>query len=98
MVSPSNTIELTQGIDQGIDRELRVPGHVTRHLIGSTSALGAGVMIERGMGFLANILAARLAGASTFGAYSLAFTTANNISTYAGGGIGATAARFSGKY
>jgi O-antigen/teichoic acid export membrane protein len=94
MASPSNTIQLTQGID----RELRVPSHVARHLISSTSALGAGVMIERGMGFLANILAARLGGASTFGAYSLAFTTASNISTYAGGGIGATAARFSGKY
>ena len=34
----------------------------------------------------------------TFGAYSLAITTANNISTYAAGGIGSTAARFSGKY
>ena len=55
-------------------------------------------MIERGMGFAANILAARLGGASTFGAYSLAISTANQISTYAAGGIGATAVRFSGKY
>ncbi len=50
------------------------------------------------MGFAANILAARLGGTSTFGAYSLAITTAASISTYAAGGIGATAARFSGKY
>ncbi len=71
---------------------------VKSHLIGGTAALGAGVMIERGAGFLANILAARFAGGSTFGAYSLAISTANNISTYAAGGIGATAARFSGKY
>ncbi len=69
-----------------------------QHLIGGTAALGIGVMLERGTGFLANILAARLGGASTFGAYSLAITTANNISTYAAGGIGATATRFSGKY
>ena len=75
-----------------------LPGHVTRRLIGGTSALGMGVIIERGTGFLANILAARFAGAGTFGAYSLAISTANNISTYAAGGIGATAARFSGKY
>ena len=71
---------------------------VTRHLLGGTSALGLGIVIERGSGFAANILAARLGGAATFGAYSLAITTANNIATYAAAGIGATAARFSGKY
>ena len=73
-------------------------GEVTRHLLGGTSALGLGVVIERGSGFAANILAARFGGAATFGAYSLAITTANNIATYAAAGIGATAARFSGKY
>jgi O-antigen/teichoic acid export membrane protein len=76
----------------------QVPSHVTRRLLGSTSALGASIVVERGASFLANILAARLGGASTFGAYSLAITAANNISTYAAGGIGSTAARFSGKY
>ena len=75
-----------------------IPGEVTRHLLKGSSALGLAIVIERGMGFLANILAARLGGAVTFGAYSLAVSTANNISTYAGGGIGSTAARFSGKY
>jgi O-antigen/teichoic acid export membrane protein len=75
-----------------------LPQHVKRHMIASTSMLGVGVMIERGLGFAANILAARLAGSSNFGAYALAISTANNISTYAAGGIGATAARFSGKY
>ena len=75
-----------------------VPAHVTRNLVSGTSAMGAGALIERGMGFLANILAARFGGASTFGAYSLGITTAANISTYAAGGIGSTAARFSGKY
>ncbi len=75
-----------------------VPGTVTRHLLGGTSALGLGVVIERGSGFFANILAARLGGAATFGAYSLAIATANNIATYAAAGIGSTAARFSGKY
>jgi O-antigen/teichoic acid export membrane protein len=76
----------------------RVPRHVTRHLLKGSFALGFSVSVERGMGFIANILAARLGGAQTFGAYSLAISTANNISTYAGGGIGSTAARFSGKY
>ena len=76
----------------------QVPGHVAKHLISGTSALGLGVVIERGMGFLANVLAARFGGLATFGAYSLAISTANNISTYAAGQIGSTAARFSGKY
>ena len=75
-----------------------LPSHVTRKLIGGTSTLGLGMVIERGAGFLANILAARFGGTFTFGAYSLAISTANQISTYAAGGIGATAARFSGKY
>ena len=78
--------------------EEQVPGHVKKHLLKGSFTLGASVSVERGMGFLANILAARLGGAGTFGAYSLAISTANNISTYAGGGIGSTAARFSGKY
>ncbi len=75
-----------------------LPTHVKRHLVTGTSVLGMSVFIERGVGFLANLLAARLGGASTYGAYALAITTANNISTYAAGGIGATATRFSGKY
>ena len=69
-----------------------------KHLVSGTAALAAGVMLERGAGFLANIMAARLGGAPVFGAYSLAISTANNNSTYAAGGIGATAVRFSGKY
>ncbi len=68
------------------------------YLLSGTSALGAGVIVERGCGFLANVLAARFGGASTFGTYSLAIATANNIGTYAAGGIGSTAIRFSGKY
>lgn len=75
-----------------------LPEHVAHHVVTGTSALGLGICIERGSGFLANVLAARFAGASTFGAYSLAISTANNISTYAAGQIGSTAARFSGKY
>ena len=71
---------------------------VTHHLVTGTSALALGVLIERGTGFIANILAARLGGTATFGAYSLAINTANNVATYAGAGIGSTAARFSGKY
>lgn len=71
---------------------------VTRHLVGGTSALGVSVAVERGVGLIANILAARLGGKGVFGAYSFAIGTANQISMYAAGGIGATATRFSGKY
>jgi O-antigen/teichoic acid export membrane protein len=75
-----------------------MPTHVAKDLVHGTSALGLGLLIERGFGFLANLLAARLGGASVFGAYSLALTTATNISSYAAGGIGSTAVRFSGRY
>jgi len=75
-----------------------IPTQITNHLVKGTATLGAAVFVERGAGFLANILAARLGGASVFGAYALGISTANNISTYAAGGIGATATRFSGKY
>ena len=71
---------------------------VTRQIVAGTSTLGLAVLVERGATFAANILAARFAGASAFGAYSVGISTANNISTYAAGGIGATATRFSGKY
>ncbi|MDP8988768.1 MAG: hypothetical protein M3N41_01640, partial [Acidobacteriota bacterium] len=53
---------------------------------------------ERGASFLSNVLAARLAGPGVFGAYSLALTTANNVGSYAGAGIGTTANRFVGQY
>ena len=46
----------------------RVPGHVTRHLVKGSSALGVAIFVERGLGFAANILAFRLGGAATFGA------------------------------
>ncbi len=78
--------------------EAAAPGKVMRHLVSGTSALGLGIVIERGAGFAANILAARFGGLATFGAYSFAISTANNIATYAAAGIGSTAARFSGKY
>jgi O-antigen/teichoic acid export membrane protein len=75
-----------------------IPGKTARHLVSGTFGLGLGVFIERGAGFTANVLAARWGGASVYGAYSLALTNASNIATYAGAGIGSTAARFSGKY
>ena len=78
----------------------RTLGHsnAAHRVVSGTSALAVGVLIERGTGFIANICAARLGGAGIFGQYSLAISTANNIATYAGAGIGSTAARFSGKY
>lgn len=63
-----------------------LPSEVAKGLVSGTSTLGLGVLIERSCGFLANILAARFGGAQTFGAYALAISTANNVSTYAAGG------------
>lgn len=67
-------------------------------LISGASALGVVTVVERGCNFAANLLAARFAGSQTFGAYALALTTANNVATYAGAGIGTTANRFAGRY
>ena len=76
----------------------QLSSEVTRNILSGTSTLALAVLVERGATFAANIMAARFAGASVFGTYSVGISTANNISTYAAGGIGATATRFSGKY
>src|ERR1700736_1298619 len=75
-----------------------IPTHVKKDLIQGTSALGISVIVERGCSFLANILAARLGGAASFGLYALSISTANNVSAYAAGGIGSTTIRFSGEH
>ena len=41
-----------------------VPDHVVKHVVHGTAALGIGITIERGMGFAANVLAARLGGSA----------------------------------
>ncbi len=74
------------------------PAFAPRTLVTGASALILATGLERGFGFLANLLSARLGGTATYGAYSLALTTANNIAAYAGAGIGSTATRFSGSY
>ena len=73
-------------------------GFTPKTLLTSASALVAATGVERGLGFLANLLAARWGGAAIFGGYSLAMTTANNIAAYAGAGIGSTATRFAGEH
>lgn len=62
------------------------------------ATLGFSVVLDRGFGFLANLLAARSAGPQSFGAYSVVLATAGTVASYAGAGIGSTANRFSGKY
>lgn len=69
-----------------------------RLLIFGSATLGIAVGIERLFGFLSSVLAARIAGPQTFGAYSMALATAGTIAAYAGVGIGTTATRFSGDY
>ena len=98
MIAEAGQIELKNNENAGHADRSYLSKSAAKNLVGGTSALGLGIIIERGFGFLSNLLAARLGGASTFGSYSLAITTANNISAYAAGGIGSTAIRFSGKY
>jgi O-antigen/teichoic acid export membrane protein len=71
---------------------------LSRLLARGGATLGFAVVLERGFGFLANLLAARAAGPQSFGAYSVVLATAGTVASYAGAGIGSTANRFSGKY
>jgi O-antigen/teichoic acid export membrane protein len=91
-------VEISGSSAERVVSSAALPKHVAKTLVTGASALGMSVVLERGLGFLANLLAARLGGASVFGAYSLALTTANSVTTYAAGGIGSTAVRFGGKY
>lgn len=63
-----------------------------------SATLGLAVGLERVLGFVSGVLAARIAGPQTFGAYSMVLATAGTIAAYAGAGIGTTATRFSGEY
>lgn len=63
-----------------------------------SATLGLAVGIERVLGFASGVLAARIAGPQTFGAYSMVLATAGTIAACAGAGIGTTATRFSGQY
>lgn len=67
-------------------------------LVKGVFSVGGALAVERAAGFLANLLAARLAGATVFGAYSISLNTANNVASYAGAGIGNTATRFIADY
>ena len=67
-------------------------------LLYGSATLGVAVGIERVLGFVSGVLAARIAGPQTFGAYSMVLATAGTIAAYAGAGIGTTATRFSGRY
>ena len=98
IADPAETGDILVEAPVPIPHDGAISHDVAKHVVGGTSALSLGVFLERGAGFAANILAARFAGSSTFGAYALGISTANNISTYAAGGIGSTAVRFSGKY
>src|SRR5580693_8781766 len=94
---------MSDGYDQNMSSAIAevqkpAPQSLGRLLFSGSSALGLATLLERGMSFLANIAAARLGGSHVFGAYSVAMTTANNVASYAGAGIGTTANRFSGEY
>ena len=74
------------------------PGSLGSLLLYGSAALGLAVGLERVLGFLSGVLAARIAGPQVFGAYSMVLATAGTIAAYAGAGIGTTAMRFSGQY
>lgn len=74
------------------------PRSLRQLLLYGGATLGLAVGIERVLGFLSTMLAARIGGPQTFGAYAVVLATAGTIAAYAGAGIGTTAIRFSGQY
>src|SRR4051812_42646685 len=95
MSTTSPTLLQTPELQQSAERS---SGSLAGLLARGMSSIGLAVSIERGLGFIAHLLAARIGGTEVFGTYSLALTTASSVATYAGAGIGATANRFSGMY
>ncbi|HEX3083786.1 MAG TPA: oligosaccharide flippase family protein, partial [Pyrinomonadaceae bacterium] len=89
------------GVDH--DSESLPPGRagfpsLSRVLLYGSATLGVAIGLERVLGFLAGVMAARVAGPQVFGAYSMVLATAGTVAAYAGAGIGTTATRFSGQY
>ena len=74
------------------------PQSLSRSLFAGAFSVGGALALERGAGFLANLLAAHIGGTAVFGAYSISLNTANNVASYAGAGIGTTATRFIADY
>jgi O-antigen/teichoic acid export membrane protein len=60
--------------------------------------IGLATLLERGFQFIANILAARVAGEENLGVYALALQTAGFLASQASLGIGMVATRFSAEY
>jgi O-antigen/teichoic acid export membrane protein len=95
VVSSAETVEQIEVEGAAPTQSVR---SLRRVLAQGGATLGFAVVLERGFGFLANLLAARAAGPQSFGAYSVVLATAGTVANYAGAGIGSTAIRFSGKY
>lgn len=74
------------------------PRSLSGSLLAGVFSVGGALALERGAGFLANLLAAHIGGTAVFGAYSISLNTANNVASYAGAGIGTTATRFIADY
>lgn len=71
---------------------VRVPFAGT--LLRGTAALATATALERALAFGGSFLAARAGGAGTLGAYTMALSTALNVASYTGAGMGTTATRF----
>lgn len=95
MVASTETVEQVEAAGASPEARGRSLGGL---LVRGGATLGAANFMERGFGFLANLLAARAAGPQTFGAYSVVLSTAGTVASYAAANIGSTAARFSGQF
>ena len=93
----SLSVTATESSQGAVDSQSN-PRSLSRLLLYGGATLGLAVGVERVLGFLSAMLAARIGGPQTFGAYSVVLATAGTIAAYAGAGIGTTANRFSGEY
>src|SRR5690242_13490617 len=73
-------------------------GSLGRTFVIGGGTLGFAMATQRALSFFATALAAKAAGPTEFGAYSLALSTAGMVASCTGLGVGITASRYLGQY
>jgi O-antigen/teichoic acid export membrane protein len=97
-MTPPPGSERTVGAESAQGSRATAAGPLRRLLVKGAATLGLAEGFERALGYLTNIMAARIAGPEVMGTFFLALSTARAVATYSGPSFGATGTRFGGMY